>query len=224
MLPRMGSSLLPDDLARYVGVGFVHETAVQRALRDETTRLPAARMQLGVDPAAFLAWLVRLTGARRTLEIGTFTGYSTLAVALALPDDGRITACDVSEEWTAIARRYFALAAVEHKIDLRLAPAVQTLDALLGAGERGRFDLAFVDADKPSYDTYYERCLELVRPGGVIIFDNALWSGAVARPGEMDASTAALHALNQKARTDARVDPCLLTVGDGLLVVRRAPR
>lgn len=182
--------------------------------------MPRAIMQLGIDPAALLAWLVRLIGAKRTLEIGTFTGYSALAVAEALPPEGRIVACDISEEWTAVGRRHWEAAGVAAKIDLRIAPAIETLNALLERGESGSFDLAFIDADKPSYDVYYERCLELVRRGGVIAFDNMLWSGAVAKPGAMDAETAALHALNQKVRTDPRVDPCLLTVGDGLLIVR----
>ncbi len=213
--------MLSDEVARYVGVDFVSETAVQRALREETAQMPMARMQLGVDPAGTLAWLAKLIGARRTIEVGTFTGYSTLAVALVLPADGRIVACDVSEEWTAIARRYWAEAGVAGKIDLRLAPATETLDALLAAGEADRFDLAFIDADKPGYDAYYERCLELVRPGGVLVFDNMLWSGRVAAPGDKDPDTAALHALNQKARRDPRVDASLLTVGDGLLCVRR---
>jgi caffeoyl-CoA O-methyltransferase len=217
----MGGSIVTEEITRYVGLGFVEESPALRALREETARMPNAIMQLGVDPAALLAWLVRLTGARRTLEVGTFTGYSALAVAQALPPDGRIVACDVSEEWTAIARRHWAQAGVADKIDLRIAPALQTLDALLAAGEAGAFDLAFVDADKTSYDAYYERGLQLVRPGGVLLFDNVLWSGRVAAPGDKDASTAALDALNQKARRDPRVDACLLTVGDGLLLARR---
>jgi caffeoyl-CoA O-methyltransferase len=219
----MGGSIVAEEIARYVGPGFVDESPALRALREETARMPNAVMQLGVDPAALLAWLVRLIGARRTLEVGTFTGYSALAVAQALPADGRIVACDVSEEWTAIAHRHWTQAGVADKIDLRIAPAVQTLDALLAAGEAGAFDLAFVDADKPSYDAYYERALQLVRPGGLLLFDNVLWSGrvATAAAGDRDANTTALDALNQKARRDPRVDACLLTVGDGLLLARR---
>jgi caffeoyl-CoA O-methyltransferase len=219
----MGGSIVADEIARYVGPGFIDESPALRALREETARMPNAIMQLGVDPAALLAWLVRLTGARRTLEVGTFTGYSALAVAQALPPDGRIVACDVSEEWTAVARAHWARAGVADKIDLRNAPAVQTLDARLAPGEAGRFDLAFVDADKASYDAYYERGLQLVRPGGLLVFDNMLWSGrvAAAAAGEADPTTVALDALNQKARRDPRVDACLLTVGDGLLLARR---
>jgi predicted O-methyltransferase YrrM len=217
----MGTSMADAPIARYVGEGFVEETAVQRALRQETAKLPRAGMLLGIDPAAHLAWLARLIGARRTIEVGTFTGYSALAVALALPDDGRIVACDVSEEWTSIARRYWAQAGVAHKIDLRLGPAIGTLEALLSGGSAGTFDLAFVDADKPAYRVYYERCLALLRPGGVLVFDNMLWSGRVAAPGPMDDDTAALHEVNQQARRDPRVDASLLTVGDGLLCLRR---
>ena len=216
----MGRAMVSDEVAQYVGPGFIAETPQMKALREETAVMPRAVMQLGVDPAGMLAWLVRLLGAKRTLEIGTFTGYSTLAVAEALPADGRVVACDVSEEWTAIGRKHWVAAGVAHKIDLRIAPAVDTLDQLLAEGQGGTFDLAFIDADKPSYDAYYERCLRLVRKGGVLVFDNMLWSGAVAKAGTMDGETAALHALNQKARTDPRVDPCLLTVGDGLLVAR----
>jgi predicted O-methyltransferase YrrM len=217
----MGGRIVAEEIAHYVGAGFVEESPALRALREETARMPNARMQFGIDPAALLAWLVRLIGARRTFEVGTFTGYSALAVAQALPPDGRIIACDVSEEWTSIARRHWAQAGVADKIDLRIAPAVQTLDALLEAGEGGRFDLAFIDADKASYDAYYERSLKLVRPGGLLVFDNVLWSGRVAAAGPKDADTAALDALNQKARHDCRVDACLLTVGDGLLLARR---
>lgn len=217
----MGTSMAEPLVARYVGEDFITETSVQRALRAETARRSNARMQLGVDPAGYLQWLVRLIGARRTIEVGTFTGYSTLAVALALPADGEIIACDVSEEWTSVGRRYFEEAGVSHKIDLRLAPAQETLDKLLAAGEAGRFDLAFIDADKRGYESYYERCLALVRPGGVLVFDNMLWSGRVAQPGEKDEDTRALDALNQKARKDPRVDASLLTVGDGLLCLRR---
>jgi len=221
MLSRMGGTLVSDALAAYVGTAFVRESPALVALREETAKMPRARMQLGVDPAALLGWLVRLTGVRRALEVGTFTGYSALAVAEALPEDGRLVTCDVSEEWTAIARRHWQAAGLAHKIELRIAPATQSLDALLADGQAGGFDLAFIDADKPSYDAYYERCLRLVRKGGLIAFDNVLWSGAVTRPAPHDAETAALHALNQKVRSDERVDATLLTVGDGLLLARR---
>ena len=167
-----------------------------------------------------MALLVKLLGARRTNEIGTFTGYSALAVALALPDDGRVLACDISAEYTRIARPFWQQAGVEHKIELMLAPALQTLDARLAAGEAGGYDFAFVDADKANYDAYYERCLALVRAGGLIAFDNMLWGGAVARPAK-DADTAALQALNEKLQHDERIDHALLTVGDGLTLARK---
>ncbi len=217
----MGGRVVSEALAKYVGLDFVNESASQRALREETAKMPMSSMQLGVDPAGVLAWLVKLIGAKRTLEVGTFTGYSALAVAQALPADGQIIACDVSIETAAVARRAWAQAGVADKIDLRIAPATQTLDALLAAGEEGRFDLAFIDADKPSYGAYYERCLRLVRQGGVLAFDNMLWSGAVAEPGSKDEDTRALHELNQKAKSDARVDASLLTVGDGMLLLRK---
>jgi len=217
----MGGHLVSDELTRYVTTGFINESEGRRALRKETASHSHARMQLGMDPAALLAWLVRLTGAKKTIEVGTFTGYSALAVAEALPPDGKLIACDISDEWTSIGRKHWAKAGLAHKIDLRIAPAVQTLDSLLEGGGEGGYDLAFIDADKPAYDAYYERCLRLVRKDGLLVFDNVLWSGAVARPGAKDADTAALDALNQKARVDPRVDPCLLTVGDGLLVLRK---
>ena len=216
----MGGSIVTEDIARYVGPGFVDESAELAALRAESSSMPRAGMTLGVETGALLAWLVRLVGARRTLDIGVFTGYSALAVARALPPEGRIIACDVSEDFTSIGRRHWEKAGVADKIDLRIAPAKDTLDALLSSGEAGRFDFAFIDADKPGYDAYYERCLQLVRRDGLIVLDNMLWSGAVATSGEKDADTSALHALNQKVRRDARVDACLLTVGDGLFTLR----
>jgi len=198
----------------------LREHPAAAALREATREHPHAGMQISPDQGQFMALLVRLLGARRTLEIGTFTGYSALAVALALPDDGRVVACDISDEYTRIGRPFWRQAGVEHKIDLRLAPAVQTLDALLADGAQDGFDFAFVDADKSSYDAYYERCLRLVRPGGLIAFDNMLWGGAVARPAD-SADTAALQALNDKLHHDERIDLSLLTVGDGLALARR---
>jgi predicted O-methyltransferase YrrM len=215
-------SLVPDAIERYVGEVITQETPLQRRLRAETAALPRGRMQIGPDQGALLALLVRLIGARRTLEVGTFTGYSALAVASALPEDGRLIACDVSEEWTAIARRYWQEAGVAGRIDLRLGPAAETL-ALLRDGGGGSFDFAFIDADKPSYDTYYEACLRLVRPGGLIAIDNTLWSGAVADPAKNDPDTAAIRALNLKVRDDRRVEACLLTVGDGVMLARKRP-
>jgi predicted O-methyltransferase YrrM len=165
--------------------------------------------------------LVRLLGARRTLEVGTFTGYSALVVAEALPADGRVVACDVSAEWTAIGRRYWAEAGVADRIDLHLRPAVETLDELLAGGGKGSFDFAFIDADKTSYEAYYERSLALLRHGGLVGIDNTLWSGAVIDVGRNDADTAAIRAINGKIRQDARVDMVLLPVGDGLTLARK---
>jgi len=168
-----------------------------------------------------MQFLIRLTGAKRCLEIGTFTGYSSLAVALALPRDGSILCCDVSETYTATARRYWEKAGVAAKIDLRIAPAIETLKQLIGGGQAGSFDFAFIDADKESYDAYYENCLRLVRPGGLLAIENVLWSGAVADPSAVDAETAAIRALNAKVRDDGRVEACLLTVGDGVMLARK---
>jgi len=212
----MTNQVCPPELVRYVEEGFVRESSAMRKLREETQRMAEASYQLGRASASALAWLARLMGARRTLEIGTFTGYSALAVAEVLPDDGKIIACDVSAEWTGVARRHWDAAGVGHKIEVKLGPALQTLQALSPG-----FDLAFIDADKPGYDAYYERCLELVRPGGVIVFDNVLWRGSVANERAVDDTARVLRALNAKVAADERVDRCLLTVGDGLLLARR---
>lgn len=214
-------SLVPDAVERYVSQVITRETPLQRRLREETAALPDARMQIGPDQGAFLAMLVRLIGARRALEVGTYTGYSSLAVAAALPKDGRLVACDWSEEWTAVARRYWEEAGLAPKIELRLGPALETLAALLREGGAGTFDFAFLDASKEEYDAYYEACLQLLRPGGLIAVDNTLWSGDVADPAVTDAETEAIRALNLKVRDDARVDACLLTVGDGVLLARK---
>ena len=216
-------SLLPAAVERYVEAlaTATRETDIERRLRAETARLAQGGMQIGPDQAALFALLVRAIGARRALEIGTFTGYSALAVAAALPEDGRLVCCDTSDEWTQIARRYWREAGVADRIDLRLGPAADTLAALAQDPGPDTFDFAFVDADKPGYDTYYERCLMLVRRGGLIAFDNTLWSGAVADPARTDDNTEALRALNRKAHADPRVDACLLTVGDGVTLVRR---
>jgi len=168
-----------------------------------------------------LALLVRLTGTRRAVEIGTFTGYSALATASALPSDGLLVCCDISEAWTSIARPYWREAGVADRIDLRLGPALQTLDSLLREYGEGSFDFAFIDADKPNYDAYYEKCLRLIRIGGLIALDNMLWSGRVAEADENDATTSALRALNAKIRDDSRVDATLLSVGDGVMLARK---
>ncbi len=207
---------LTEPLFRYVVEHTGPEHPVAAELRAATAALPQAGMQIGLDEARLLQLLVRLTGARRAIEVGVFTGYSSLSVALALPADGRIVACDVSEEWTAIARRHWERAGVAGKIDLRLAPALQTLDALLAEGGAGRYDFAFIDADKSNYMGYYERCLALLRPGGLIAVDNTLWSGAVIDPADRDADTVAIRALNDALAKDTRIEVAMLTVGDGL--------
>ena len=208
-------------LLGYLAAHGARETPVQKALRRETARLPQAQMQIGAEQGALMQILVRLMGARRCLEIGTFTGYSALAVALALPPGGRIVCCDLSESWTAIARRYWKRAGVARKIDLRLAPALATLDRLLAEGCAGQFDFAFIDADKSNYLNYYERCLRLVRRGGLILADNTLWGGSVADPRNRTVDTRAIRAFNRKLLRDARVDMALLPVGDGLTLARK---
>ena len=221
MLAAMSRSLLPEAVERYVAFDITAETAVQKRLRAETARLPEGGMQIGPDQGALLALLVRAICAKRAIEIGTFTGYSALAVAMALPTDGRLICCDRSEEWTAIGRRYWKEAGVAARIELRLGAALETLRALAKEHGPGSFDFAFIDADKSAYDAYYEACLGLLRPGGLIALDNMLWSGNVAKRTVRDADTRALRALNAKIRDDARVDSCLLTVGDGVMVARK---
>ena len=211
---------IDEPLFEYVLAHSGREHPAQAALREATRTHPQAGMQIGADQGQLMALLVKLLGARRTLEIGTFTGYSALAVALALPEDGRVLACDISDEFTRFGQPFWRQAGVAHKIDLVLAPALQTLDVRLAAGEAGHYDFAFIDADKANYDAYYERCLALVRPGGLIALDNMLWSGAVVRPAK-DADTAALQALNAKLQIDERIDHTLLTVGDGLALARK---
>jgi predicted O-methyltransferase YrrM len=212
---------LTDSLYEYLLSVSLRESDLQRRLREETASDPMARMQISPEQGQFMALLARLTGARRCIEVGVFTGYSSLAVALALPEDGTIVACDVSEEWTSVARRYWAEAGVAHKIDLRLAPALETLDSLRASGGAGTFDLAFIDADKVNYLAYYERVLVLLRPGGLAVVDNTLWSGRVADPEVADADTVALRHFNEHLHRDERVDLALLPVGDGLTLARK---
>lgn len=214
---------LTDSLYEYLLAVSLREPGLLCRLREETAAYPNARMQIAPEQGQFMALLVRLMGARRCLEVGVFTGYSSLAIALALPDDGRIVACDVSEEWTAVARRYWAAAGVEHRIDLRLAPALETLGGLLEAGEAGSYDFAFLDADKENYPRYYELLLELVRPGGLIVVDNTLWSGRVADPANQEAGTVALRGFNAQLHRDERVDLSLVPIGDGLTLARKRP-
>jgi caffeoyl-CoA O-methyltransferase len=217
----MGRSLLPESVERYVADEVTMQSDVQRRLRAETASLPNAGMQISPDQGALLALLARTIGTRRAIEVGTFTGYSSLAVALALPSDGQLVCCDINDEWTRIARRYWLEAGVSARIDLRLGPAVDTLAALRREHGAGAFDFAFIDADKTSYDAYYEGCLALVRSGGLIALDNMLWGGKVADAGAHDPDTDALRALSIKIRDDGRVDACLLTVGDGVMLARK---
>jgi predicted O-methyltransferase YrrM len=210
-----------DTLYRYILEHSVREPEVLRELREETAKLPQAGMQIGPEQGQLMGLMARLVGARRCIEVGVFTGYSSLSVALALPADGRIVACDVSEEWTAVARRYWRKAGVDAKIDLRLAPAVETLDGLIAAGEAGRYDMAFIDADKGGYLAYYERCLALLRPGGLILVDNTLWSGDVADPANTKPDTVSLRAFNAALHRDERIDLALLPIGDGVTFARK---
>lgn len=194
----------------------VRQPDILRRLREETANHPNATMQISPEQGQFMALLVQLMGAKKTLEIGVFTGYSSLAVALALPPDGKIIACDVSEEYTNVARRYWQEAGVAEKIDLRIAPALDTLDLLLTSGEEESFDFAFIDADKGNYQEYYERCLKLIRPGGLIAIDNVLWSGRVADSQVQDQSTQAIRKFNEKLFQDERVTISIVPIADGL--------
>lgn len=209
-----------DAVYDYLLAHSLHEHPEQTALRKATARHPHGGMQISPEQGQFMQLLVKLLDARNTIEIGTFTGYSALTVALALPDDGHILACDISDEYTSIGRPYWRRAGVADKIELVLAPAVQTLDARLAAGEAGQYDFAFIDADKTGYDAYYERSLQLLRTGGLIAIDNTLWGGDVAKPARND-DTRALQALNDKLHTDTRIDMALLPIGDGLTLARK---
>ena len=211
---------LDDTLIDYVHAHSLREHPAQTALREVTAGHRYAGMQISPEQGQFMALLARLTGARRAIEIGVFTGYSALTVALALPDDGYLLACDISDEYTRVGLPFWAEAGVAQKIDLRLAPALATLDAQLAEGHAASFDFAFIDADKTGYDAYYERCLKLLRAGGLIAVDNVLWSGAVARAADND-DTRALQALNDKLHRDKRVDLSMLPIGDGLTLARK---
>jgi predicted O-methyltransferase YrrM len=194
----------------------LREPEVLQQLREETATLPLGVMQIAPEQGQFMALLVTLMGAKKTLEVGVFTGYSSLCVALSLPNDGKLIACDVSDEYTTVARRYWEKAGVTNKIDLRIAPAIETLDELLAAGEAKTFDFAFIDADKSNYYSYYERALQLVRPGGLIAIDNVLWSGAVADREVRDNRTNKIREFNQKLHQDDRVIISLVPIADGL--------
>jgi predicted O-methyltransferase YrrM len=199
----------------------LREPEILTQLRQETAQHPMSMMQISPEQGQFMALLVQLLGAKKTLEVGVFTGYSSLVVALALPPEGRVVACDVSEEFTAIARRYWQQAGVTDKIDLRIAPALETLEQLLREGEAETFDFAFIDADKSNYENYYERSLQLIRPGGLIAIDNVLWSGRVADPQVQDNRTQKIRAFNQKLHQDQRVSLSLVPIGDGLTLARK---
>ncbi len=207
---------IDDALEAYLAVQLPEEPTVLARLREETSRLEAASMQIGRDQGRFMTLLLCCLGARRTIEVGVFTGYSTLITALALPNAGRIVACDINRQWTDIALRYWREAGIADKIDLRIGPAADTLDTLLACGEEESYHFAFIDADKPGYDGYYERCLALLQPGGLIAIDNALWGGAVANSAENSEDTNAIRALNEKISRDSRVEAYLAPVGDGV--------
>jgi predicted O-methyltransferase YrrM len=212
----MAKTFVSDQLYDYLLSASLREPEILQALRQKTANHPMSQMQIAPEQGQFMALLVKLMDAKQALEVGVFTGYSALAVALALPADGKLVACDVSEEYTAIAQRYWQQAGIAAKIDLRIAPALETLDQLLAEGQANRFDFAFIDADKSSYLLYYERALQLVRSGGLIVIDNVLWSGRVANPEAQDHRTAMMREFNQTLHQDERVSLSLLPIADGL--------
>ncbi|MGB3651542.1 MAG: class I SAM-dependent methyltransferase [Rivularia sp. (in: cyanobacteria)] len=212
---------LENHIYQYLLSVSIREPEVLTKLREETASHPRNIMQISPEQGQFMSLLVQLMGAKKALEIGVFTGYSSLVVALALPPEGKMVACDVSEEYTSIARHYWEQAGVADKIDLRIAPAIATLDQLIAAGEADSFDFAFIDADKSSYDDYYERALKLIRPGGLIAIDNVLWSGLVADSKVQDNRTKKIRALNEKIHQDERVTISMIPIGDGLTLARK---
>lgn len=212
---------LDDNVYDYLLDISLRDTPVQKALRDETDNLEWARMQISPDQAQFMALLVRLINARKAIEVGTFTGYSALSVAQAMPDDGVVVACDISEEWTSIGRRFWQQAGVAHKIELHVAPAAETLSSLIEDGQSGTYDFAFIDADKVNQLTYYELCMQLIHPGGLIAVDNVLWGGDVADPANHNEDTEAIRTFNQFIYQDVRVDISLVPIGDGLTLARK---
>jgi predicted O-methyltransferase YrrM len=219
----MKTALLSDRLYEYLLSVSVREPDLLRQLREETAQMPQGRMQIAPDQGAFMGLLIQLMGAAKTLEVGVFTGYSSLCIALALPAEGKLVACDVSHKYTAIAQRYWQQAGVDSKIDLHIAPALETLDQLLAAGEANTFDFAFIDADKGNYDGYYERSLQLLRPGGLIAIDNVLWGGRVIDPSDQEAETLAIRALNEKLHKDLRISLSVLSISDGLTLALKRP-
>ncbi len=212
---------LTDALYDYLCANSLREVPLLQSLREETATDPMARMQIAPEQGQLMALLMKMLGVRQAIEVGTFTGYSALCMALAMPMDGRLVCCDISEHWTGIARRYWQAAQVDHKIELHIAHARATLERLLETGQARRFDFAFIDADKVNYDHYYELCLRLLRSGGVMMLDNTLWSGRVADLTVQDEDTRALRALNRKLRDDRRIDLSLLPVADGITLIRK---
>ncbi|WP_439861479.1 O-methyltransferase [Pseudomonas sp. MBLB4136] len=212
---------LDDALYRYLLEVSLRETPLLKRLREETAQLENARWQIAPEQGQFMALLVKLTGARRVIEIGTFTGYSAICMAEAMPEDGRLICCDISGDYNAMARRYWDEAGLAGRIELRLAPALETLAAMAGEEQDGQFDLIFIDADKANYPAYFEHALRLLRPGGLVLFDNTLWSGRVLEAAPDSADTRAIQALNLALRDDARIDLSLLPLGDGLTLCRK---
>lgn len=212
---------LNETLYQYLLDHSVRESTLMRRLREVTAQQEMSRMQIAPEQGQFMALLVELMGAERIIEVGTFTGYSALCMAQAMPENGELVCCDVSKEWTDIGRRFWREAGVEERIRLHLAPALDTLDSLIEHGRTGNFDMAFIDADKTNYLNYYERCRTLLRRGGLLLFDNTLWDGAVADPDVQDADTRALRELNDTLRTDERVSISLVPIGDGLTLARK---
>lgn len=213
------SSITDERVARYVAEKIVIESGLENRLRQETRNLPNGGMISSSDVGALLSLLARSVNTKKAIEIGTFTGYTALKIASALSSDGHLICCDINKEWTDIGKPFWQEAGLAIKINLKLAPALETLKSLLAERASNTYDFAFIDADKTGYDSYYEACLKLLRPGGLIVLDNMLWSGAVADPSIKDETTTALRALNKKISTDPRVYSCLLTVGDGLMLV-----
>jgi len=214
---------LTDELYGYMCSISLREPEILRRLREETSHDPMAGMQISPEQGQFMSLLIKLLGARRALEVGVFTGYSSLYVALALPRHGQLIACDISKKWTDVARRYWQEGGVADIVELHLAPAIETMDHLLAHHEAGKFDFIFIDADKDNYDGYYERALSLLRAGGLMAIDNVFWGGRVADPRERGKDTLAVRALNEKIRDDKRVDLSMIPIGDGLTLARKRP-